>query len=270
MRTLATNHRWVPLAWITVAALAVLPAPAGAQLNPLWDHYKVYLVNPPVTISIPPVTLIDQFTQFTHTVQQLERFANPTEKTVLTPPPAVTYPINDPDLHYAWWRISPQPFTGLITTTDQFGDHTLDIFDAVYLLNPALKSLTGIPTGDLPSANHYKCYNCQGSPVDVAVRMTDQFGPWDATVLSPRLFCNPVEKRIDAANVYPILDPEQHYTCYEFQTEDPHIFGAFIKDQFTEHGVELGPSRLLCVPTLKHGVTSTGGSTWGKIKVLYR
>jgi hypothetical protein len=32
----------------------------------------------------------------------------------------------------------------------------------------------------------------------------------------------------------------------------------------------MGPSRLICLPTIKHEVTSTGPSTWGKIKLLYR
>lgn len=274
MRSIATHLRWALLACLVVAALlAVFPASAGAQINPLWDHYKVYFVNPPIPYPVPgpPVTLMDQFTTSTHLVEVLDRFMNPTEKTVFDPPPARTYPINDPILHYAWWRISPQPFTALVTATDQFGDHTLNVFDARYLLNPALKNVHGEP----PLRNHYKCYDCQGQPVNVNVMMNDQFGSWQATVTFPRFFCNPVEKRIAVPGteeqIYPILDTKQHYICYEYQTEDPNHHPAIITDQFvTDRTVDLGPSRLICVPTDKTGITSTGSSTWGRIKVLYR
>ena len=180
------------------------------------------------------------------------------------------YPINDPILHYAWWRISPQPFNTLVTATNQFGDFTINVYDAQFLLNPALKNIPGQP----PLRNHYKCYDCQGLPVNIPVMMNDQFGPWQATVTFPRFFCNPVEKRVGdptRPRVYPILDPNQHYIRYEYQPEDPTPHTAVITDQFVRDlPVGLVPSRLLCVPTLKTGVTSTGSSTWGRIKILYR
>jgi len=93
-------------------------------------------------------------------------------------------------------------------------------------------------------------------------------------VTFPRFFCNPVEKQVGdpgSGQVYPILNPNQHYICYEYQPEDPTPHPAVITDQFiTDRSVDLHPSRLLCVPTDKTSVTSTGSSTWGRIKVLYR
>jgi len=199
----------------------------------------------------------------------LEQFMNPVEKTPL--PGGPTYPINDPILHYTWWKISPQPFTAAVTAINQFGDHTLNVFDAQFLLNPALKNQTGTP----PLRNHYKCYDCEGPAVNVPVQMVDQFGTWQATVTFPRFFCNPTEKHVglpgDGGPDYPILDPNQHYTCYEYQMEDPNPHPAVITDQFiADRTVDLFPSRMICVPTYKSGVTPTNPSTWGRIKVLYR
>ena len=130
-----------PLAWLAAAALLLaLPSTAGAQVSPFWDHYKVYHVIPaiPYPVPGPPVTLIDQFTTYTHPVLAMERFQNPTEKVHL--PGGQNFPINNPFLHYTWWRIGPQPFSALVTAINQFGDHTLNVHDAQYLLNPTRKN----------------------------------------------------------------------------------------------------------------------------------
>jgi hypothetical protein len=271
MLPFATPRPRAALRCLALAALlAIIPASAVAQVNPLWDHYKVYYVTPP--IPAPPtgiaVRLLDQFGEWGHTVQALERFMNPTEKHHL-PPPGPSFLINDPILHYTWWRISPQPFSAVVTAVNQFGDHTLNVFDAQYLLNPALKNVSGQP----PPRNHYKCYDCQGPAVNVQVNMVDQFGPWAAAIAVPRYFCNPVEKQhlpIGTGPVYPILDPNQHYVCYQFTPPQPFMGGIFFTDQFLEATAQLGDSDLLCVPTYKSGVTETKASTWGKIKTLYR
>src|SRR5205823_3868406 len=148
----------------------------------------------------------------------------------------------------------------------QFGDQTLNVTQAVYLLNPALKN----QQGTIPPRNHYKCYLCNGQPVNVPVTLTDQFDIWSTTVMVPRFFCNPASKQDPTGN-YPIVDPNQHYICYEFQPEDPGQFTATFQDQFVPNGpLSLGPSRWLCVPTYKLGVTGTHGDTWGRMKMLYR
>lgn len=270
MKTIATRCRRLLPAWLAVAALlAVLPLRAAAQVSPLWDHYKVYdLVAPvPYPVPGPPVTLIDQFLPWTHDVYALERFMNPTTKEH----GGAFYQINEPFLHYTWWAISPQPFNALVKVNNQFGNFDLNVLGARYLLNPALKNMHGQP----PVRNHYKCYDCQGPPVNVSVVMRDQFGPWPADVLFPRFFCNPVEKRVVSADgtqiVYPILDGAQHYTCYIFQPPDMALHTPYITDQFvTDRTVELTNAHLICVPTDKLLVTSANSSTWGKLKLLYR
>lgn len=244
--------------------LALVAGRATAQVNPLWDHYKVYL-TPNIGPPLPgvPIILSDQFGVFTHEAGALQRVMNPVQKEV---GPQV-FPINDPILHYTWWSIfPPQPFSALVSATNQFGDHTLSVGNSVFLLNPALKSQTGSP----PVANHYKCYLCDGPPVNVPVGLTDQFDHWSTVVGFPRYFCNPVQKQY-RGEVDLILDPNQHYICYDLQPEDPNIFSATVTDQFiVNQSVQMGPGRYLCVPTYKTGVTGAARDTWGKLKLLYR
>lgn len=251
---------------LILVPLALVAGKANAQVDPLWDHYKVYFTPPfPVPPLGIPVLLTDQFGPYNHTVEQLELFMNPTVKQL--PPPGGTFDYSKPDLHYSWWRITPQPFNGVVTATNQFGDHELNVHDAIYLLNPARKNQPGGP----PQENHYKCYFCDGPAINQQVLLTDQFGPWNTTVMFPRFFCNPVEKQVQGLPPNLIRDPNQHYICYEFQPEDPNPHTATITDQFVvNHATELRPSRYLCVPTLKHGITPTERDTWGRIKLLYR
>ena len=276
MRTATTRPHVllaILLATTCVVAQARAQNPPPTGVDPLWDHYKVYELVQPYVLPVPiPVNLTDQFGQYFHQVYVLDKFMNPVEKRVgMTANPQV-FPIHDALLHYTWWQISPQPFAATVAATNQFGDQTLLVHDAVYLLNPALKNQTGTA---LPQKNHYKCYLCDGLPVNVPIIMIDQFDTWQATVQYPRFFCNPVKKQVGTASeggpVYPIVDPNQHYICYDYQPIDPGTFGAIITDQFVNNlHVELYPSRFICVPTLKNNVTATTRNTWGKMKMLYR
>ena len=197
---------------------------------------------------------------------QLEWFQNPTQKQVPGLPP---FPIHDPRLHYTWWRITEHPWDATVQAVNQFGDQTLHVGRPLYLLNPALKNETGPP---LLPANHYKCYECQGPPVDRPVTLTDQFGIWQTTAVVPRFFCNPVRKtNLANGNVYDIVDPEQHYVYYELVPPDPRIFTGVVTDQFIQQRpLDLTEGRYLGVPTTKERVTSARNDTWGKLKLMYR
>jgi hypothetical protein len=248
---------------LTLGLPLLVAGRAEAQVSPLWDHYKVYETPifpvPPLGI---PIVLSDQFGVFQHQALQLERVMNPAMKEDQNG----IFPINNPNLHYTWWSITPQPFGALVAATNQFGDQTLNVSNAVYLLNPALKNQTGVP----PEANHYKCYLCSGQPVNKPVLLTDQFDQWSTVVMLPRYFCNPAQKQ-DPVRTYPILDPNQHYICYEIQPADPTIFPATVTDQFVvNHPSPMGPARWICVPTFKQGFTATITDTWGKLKQIYR
>jgi hypothetical protein len=269
MHHTATRRSFAFLVLPVVAALMVIAAPrADAQVNPLWDHYKLY-VTPPLSVPPIPLLLRDQFGVFPHQAFSLDMYMNPTEKVVVQPPPGGTFPINDPILHYSWWRIDPQPFNGVVTAVNQFGDHTINVHDARWLLNPSVKNMPGQPPP--PNRNHYKCYDCDGPPVIFQLRLIDQFGPWDVQVGVPRWFCNPAEKQVGGQPPNQIVDPNQHYICYEFTPPDPNVYPVTITDQFVTNVTrDLVQSRWVCVPTYKTGVTENKKNTWGQLKQLYR
>jgi hypothetical protein len=263
MRAFATHRRWAAVLLLT-GLLAVAAASGHAQVNPLWDHYKVYQSSP-IPLSGMVVQLADQFITYQHDVLGMSMFATPVLKTHpgLAPQPGV----NDPLLHYTWWTISPHPFYKEVEVENQFGSQQIQVNEPRWLLNPATKNDT---TSPIPIANHYKCYDCIGNPVDQMVALEDQFIVRDAYVSYPRLLCNPTQKTTPDGTVYPVVDPDQHYVCYEID-QLPDIYHAMVADQFIPGWyVELGPDRYLCVPSLKHDPTPATESTWGRIKVLYR
>ena len=280
MKATAANRLWAPLLLVTallVSGAARASAQATCPVDPHWDHYKLYVARPPYPQSNLFVLLADQFNPaqpYQHQVLQLDYWMNPVEKTVLNPLGNITFPINTPFLHYSWWRISPQFNEKLVALCNQFGDQTLYVKDAQYLLNPALKNQSGSP----PPFNHYKCYACEGQPVNRQVTLRDQFDPvgtqgWTATVTYPRWFCNPAMKQVLGSPLPPnqIVDGNQHYVCYEYTPADTRISSLSFTDQFIPSGtLDVGPSQWLCVPTFKTGFTPTTRGTWGKLKTLYR
>lgn len=251
----------VPL--LLLAVLAFAAGSATAQVPPHWDHYKVYQVEAPVPYTTV-VQLRDQFGFSTHATHLMDWFANPVEKNHA----GRIFPITHPELHYSWWRIDPQPFSIDIIASNQFGDHPLHVFDAKYLLNPATKNApVGAP---IPPANHYKCYSCAGQPLTAPLFLRDQFYQRNASQLIPVFFCTPVEKQTSSGQVYPMLDPDQHYVVYDIGP-GPGAFPAHVVDQFVEAQILMTADRFLMVPTLKHfPPTDVKSSTWGRLKQLYR
>jgi hypothetical protein len=264
MRFFHKLRRLMPVPLLFYSALVIFTAPrAHAQPVPIWDHYKVYGVQPTVT-SGATVVLRDQFVTTTHSVYTLDWFATPAEKRLSD---GTGQPIFDPRTHYAWWRITEVPLDLAVAGENQFGTQSFVLTRARYLLNPALKN----EQGELPLKNHYKCYECLGNPVNVGVTLLDQFGTWQAQVTIPRFFCTPTEKQLPTGLQYPIVDPAQHYVCYEITPPDPLPHSAVITDQFVPPmGVQLVPGQFLCVPTQKVEPTSAGAGTWGRVKILYR
>ena len=249
---------------LSFALVAGLAGGARADVDPLWDHYKVYEVTPSPGFAVP-ITLIDQFGITSHNTQFLDMFANPVEKRHGT----TVSPIHDPRLHYMWWKIEPEVVLNRdIIAVNQFGEQSLHIDRAIYLLNPANKNLPiGAP---LPDANHYKCYSCSGPPVLQPVTLIDQFYGRQAQVFAPRFFCTPVAK-IFAGTEHPIRNPNQHYTVYDIDPGTPIWQAGPIQDQFIAvPQVQLTFDRLLVVPTEKVIPTPAAPSTWGRVKSQYR
>jgi hypothetical protein len=257
------------LSVLFIAALVALAVPrANAQVPITWDHYKVYEILPPGPQGPTglPLTLTDQFGVSQHTLGHMVRFQNPVMK--IDGP--LAFPITDPRTHYAWWEISPQPYSNTVVVSNQFGDQTLIVGDALYLWTPALKN----ESGPLPVQNHYKCYACQGQPVNRPVGLQDQFDQpgffFQTNVLFPRFLCNPVEKQLPSGLTFQVIDPDRHYVVYDFNPIDTRLNTAVMMDQFAQGPMELQPSRLLAVPSFKHLITATSSRTWGQLKMLYR
>jgi len=249
-----------------VALVAFTGGRAAAQVDPNWDHYKVYDAQPKVTFTMP-VVLTDQFQQALTVVQYLDRFANPVQKDHA----GVIYPINHPELHYSWWKVADQPYSGAVIASNQFGDYPLQIGPLLYLLNPANKSETaGVPP-QFPFGNHYTVYACTGDPVVASLVLTDQFYTRTANVLIPTYFCVPAQKQTSNGAIYPILDEAQHYVVYEIEAYEA-TYPVTITDQFLQDfPILMANDRWLMVPTIKHlPPTETKSSTWGRLKQLFR
>ena len=141
MRAFVTHRSWVLRSILFLSVLLVLVGTrAEAQVDPDWDHYKVYRVMNPIPGG-PAVILTDQFLSSNHSVLALERFQNPTVKEHGT----LVFGINDTTLHYAWWKITDHPFGALVAIDNQFGNQTLQVNRPEFLLNPALKNEQGPP-----------------------------------------------------------------------------------------------------------------------------
>jgi hypothetical protein len=254
----------LPALAVTLALLFVA-VPASAQLPGPFviDHYYVYALNVPIT-GVFPMRLTDQFGTADGVAEILERFAIPVDKN--------GEGILDPSLHYTWWRISgdlasPIP---LVAVENQFGAHTLNVGNAAYLLNPALKNpLVGeqFPLGK----DHYKCYDVTGDPLAIPVSLSHQFGTEITDVFMPHYLCNPVEKGLPDNTVYPIVNPDDHLVCYQIQPGVP-ISGIVVGvlDQFVDVTVEPIQPELICVPSTKEIPTQASEESWGSLKAIYR
>ena len=267
MHALASSFR--PASKLFLAGLFLLVATqARAQVDPTWDHYRVYRALPTPSFVSPALVLSDQFGTWTYptgAVEYLSLFANPDQKEHA----GVVFPINSPRLHYTWWYLGVVAFARPpVEVENQFGSQTLDFLTGdQYLLNPAVKN----ENGSIPIANHYKCYAVDGTPPNADVILEDQFYQRTAQVQEPRFLCNPVMKTIVGGQSYPIVNDDQHLVCYKIVAGTGQVFPATVTDQFL-HEVVLNMNNdfYLCVPSLKHDPTQAENRTWGRVKVQYR
>ena len=122
--------------------------------------------------------------------------------------------------------------------------------------------LVGVaPKADAQTAlkgNRYLCYVVEkisgGGDIPEA-KAKDQFGAAPATIKKPGYVCNPV-----ALNGRAIADAQMHIVCYEATTTlPPETRTVLIRNQFDNAAaplnIELGPAKLLCVPSLKKDIT---------------
>ncbi|UCH83118.1 MAG: hypothetical protein JSW50_11695 [Candidatus Latescibacterota bacterium] len=221
------------------------------------NHYLVYEVPQAYTFT-GQITLIDQFRQFSTDFVELDKFATPVEKN--------GEPVFDYERHQTWWMIDDPQSIWWTLFDNQFGRQQWRVKDGRYLVLPAFKNQPG---GGYPTmANHYKCYDAIGPPVDITVLLVDQFYTYQMIAKDPVLFCNPVEKWVDG-NMYPIAYPDAHLACYRLEPIMTTGWGALASDQFGMWQLELIEPCWLCLPTLKIEAVPNEPSTWGKIKSLY-
>jgi len=114
--------------------LAVPSVQLPATTPPLnLDHYKCYIASgPPVNVI---ATLGDEFQTVTQEILSPAYFCNPALKTHN----GVVTPINNPLQHLTCYGISPAPFSGSVSTVNQFGGVSAPITTADMLCAPSQK-----------------------------------------------------------------------------------------------------------------------------------
>ncbi|HTR98065.1 MAG TPA: hypothetical protein VMH61_09190 [Candidatus Acidoferrales bacterium] len=248
-------------------ALALIASPSRAQVAPNTppgvDHYLVYPVIQPPTVSIP-VILGDQFIPTANYVtSSLLYFLTPVSKN--------GEPIVNPDLHYTWWKVNSYQFQATCLISNQFSPaQPFNVGASEFLMNPALKNVqSGAP---IPVANHYVVYDAASPPANVPVQLIDQFGAFAAIALDARFLAAPAFKIFNGVNE-PIVDPVPHMAIYVLQPQSPPPpvpITCLAFDEFGPWPLQLAAPALLAVPSYKTNVVDTKHSTWGQIKSLYR
>ncbi len=157
----------------------------------------------------------------------------------------------------------PPPHVFLRT---QFGDEEVDVLTPQLLCVPALKSFpppptptptpippTPTPTPAPPANVHYKWYPITSfdPPPSTSVVVETQFGFEEIGFEAAWFLALPAIKTLpDGTGEGDLNAP--HLKCYSiFSAEDPDV-SVNLTNQFgTETGVEVGPARAMCMPTLK-------------------
>lgn len=246
------THRLSTLAPIlTILALLVPAGAAVAQIVPPLDHFLVYEHDPfPAGFNVALFGQFDVNNQQTN-LPQHTHFANPVKKTHS----GGTFGIADPWRHLVWYRIVSFVAEPIRTVRyrNQFGQASVQIREALYLLVPAEK--LSHPGGSQPptNADHYKCYRIialnQVPPTPI-VTLSDQFQTRsNVGVFSPRLFCVPVRK-IHGGSIFPINNPIEHLVVYDLS---PWTFEIPVttRDQFLVSDFKTRRAVWLAVPTEK-------------------
>lgn len=259
-----------------IAALAAVPvsrANAATTNDPTLDHFKCYAIQQANPVN-DFVLLQDQFDIFDATKEQaLVRFpvffCNPTVKITrsVTGGPGTTTPITNPDAHLKMYLMVSEPAgpTRAVIVSNQFNDaqhpQTLAVFRPIIL---------GVPTRKLPHAppqglDHFKCYLAQGEPMGKTVALRDQFDNRQTevvSVLSPVLFCNPVEKLHDDV-ITRVENPDGHLVCYIFTPSSDKLNVVQTINQFGREQLFVTRSRFLCVPSQKLEFRPIGDTVGG-------
>lgn len=124
-----------------------------------------------------------------------------------------------------------------------------------------LASVALLVVGSLPASaqtlnpTHYQCYNYkQETPFEPReVRLVDQFGRSTVKVVIPLWLCTPTKKNNER-----ITDKTTHLLCYQIEGGALAGKNVALKNQFGKFKGFVEQSQILCVPTLKKVINTTG------------
>ena len=198
----------------------------------------------PEVVSIPNVSLEDQFGTTIVSLTNLGKLGVPVSKAIAPDPPSGV--LLRPDEHLAWYEFFEAQPAITVHVTNQFGTQNWTITDGHFLLVPAIKDGQGAIT----LGQHWKCYDAIPQPPapGVTVNLLDQFGlESNIDVLMGRYLCTPVEKNAEG----PPSFPDEHLACYDI-SDLPLLQNHDLDDQFGNHpNLLVEDPELLCVPSLK-------------------
>jgi len=235
--------------------LAVPTEKEGHEMVECLNHYLLYYVDEAdwdEFIPVEGVNLKDQFIPDGEdvTVKGPYVFANPVKKTVIGGDVAE---IENADLHWVLYDIWDEAsIDKTIQIANQFGnDQILDLTHRHTLAVPSQKNVP--PT---PALDHFKCYQVPpGSELGLWVDLQDQFHDYyfDAEVLGPMMFCNPVDKVHGTLTTS--SNDDNHLTVYKIAEAPTDWWTVTIDNQFNDPAVPqtlivYGPVAL-AVPTQK-------------------
>ncbi len=259
-RDVEVSNQFQDKAELTVFGPFMLAVPTqkeGHEMVECLNHYLVYAVDVADYLEFAPVEGVNLKDQFIPdgedvTVRGPILFANPVKKTVLGGDVAE---IEDPDLHwvsYEIWDAEAPSIDKRIQVANQFGnDQILDLTYREMLTVPSQKNVP--PT---PLLDHFKGYNIgAGDPLGIWVNLQDQFHDYyfDAEVLNPMMFFNPVDKV--HGTVTTSSNPDNHLTVYNIGGAAIDWWTVTVDNQFNDAAVPqtltvFGPFAL-AVPTQK-------------------
>ena len=239
---------------LAVSALMV-GVGGAARAHHVIDHYKVYNVADDDPIGVSNVNVSDQFGSSLLALQGVNFLANPVAKQIAPGIPNFPGQLFYPDEHLNWYFISPQepqpPRS--IRVDNQFGEQSVDLGDAIFVLLPAIKD-NEISNGGIILNQHFKCYQAAGAPPGVTVNLQDQFGVMNGVEVGPpSIFCNPAEKTPSGdpgTPSGPPIYPGEHLTCYDTPMPVAPTAHTFV-DQFAPHSGQVFDVQWLCVPSYK-------------------
>ena len=116
---------------------------------------------------------------------------------------------------------------------------------------------------------HFKCYETTGTPLNLPLRLFDQFRPpepspgpipaggEDVTVKGAHLFCTPLFAKcfpeFERCEFFELPDVERdHLKCYKIVPSGPPVNQRVdVEDQFGNETLKVGTAQILCAPALK-------------------